>query len=308
MDLVGEAFALFLERVTPPPTQRRAAQSGHNTLRGRLEGDAYFGSLIRTTFLNGSYARHTVVRPIRDVDIIAVVGTDWMEADPARAMESLRRKLAQWYDGWRTRRRRRAVQVQLSRVNLDVLLATAPDGMDSPLRIPDRDLRRWIRTHPKRQRELTEQLRTETNGNYPRLVRLLKAWASNRVAEAYVPASFVLECSAFHVVAGEPARFAGALEEGFVALLEGLYGWDFGRSGWYSWSRPTVTDPGLPDMNVAERWDAAGADGVRRKLKVALQRCAEIERSRWEETAVGKWAELFGGLFPTASGVLRQQS
>src|SRR6058998_4010842 len=67
------------------------------------------GRLTLDTFLNGSYARHTAVQPIKDVDVIVVVDTDWMQADPSRAMESLRHKLAQRYRDWRTRRQRRAV-------------------------------------------------------------------------------------------------------------------------------------------------------------------------------------------------------
>ncbi len=64
---------------------------------------AIFGGLLLDSFLNGSYPRRTAVQPIKDVDIIGVVDTDWMKDDPGRAMESLRRKLAQRYDRYRTR-------------------------------------------------------------------------------------------------------------------------------------------------------------------------------------------------------------
>lgn len=304
-DLVDRAFKLFLGRITPPESQLAAAQTGHSNLRRRLESDGYFGRLIETTFLNGSYARHTVIRPIKDVDIVVAVFAEWLEVEPAKAMESLRRKLSQWYDGWRTRRRRRAVQVQLSRINLDVLLAVAPDGDSKPMFIPDRDQRCWIRTHPRRQLELAESLGRGTNGNYPRLVRLAKAWSSNRIALSARPRSFLLECAVYHVVSNQPHLFGDDVQEGFVTLLECLRDWDFGRSDVLTWN-PVVPDPALSDVNVADRWTSECADAFRLGLELALRRCAAADHARWQESAVARWSEVFGGSFPRPFGAVQR--
>ena len=126
MTFVSEAFKVYVKRITPPPTQLRAAQRSNNALRKYLKNDAYFGKLLEGAFLNGSYARNTVIRPINDVDIIVVVDHEWREGIPSDVMESLRRKLAQRYPDRRTRRLRRAVNVALSDINLDVLIAVAP--------------------------------------------------------------------------------------------------------------------------------------------------------------------------------------
>lgn len=301
---VEQAFHIFLQRITPPRSQVSAARVGHTTLRERLERDGYFGDLISDTFLNGSYARRTTIRPIRDVDVVIVVGNDWLDVSPVKAMESLRRKLSQWYDGGRTRKRRRAVQIQLSSVDLDALLAVAPDGDGEPLRIPDRNQESWILTHPRKQLALCERLSECTGGNYSRLVRLLKAWVAGRISSRVAPRSFVLECSAYYIMAQAPTKFSGAVPAAFVELLNGLSRWDFGRSGWFSWGSPTVPDPALPDVNVADRWASGSADCVRRGFELALRRCAAIEKARWDETAIAGWGELFGGTFPAPSGVL----
>ncbi len=307
MSFVLDAFQVFLQNVSLPDSQLASAQRSNNALRHYLANDNYFGRLTLDTFLNGSYARRTAVQPIKDVDVIVVVDRDWVEADPSDAMESLRRKLAQRYTDWRTRRQRRAVKVTLSDIRLDVVLAVAPDGLERPLRIPDRELRRWIMTHPKRQLALVKALGTDTSGNYARLVRLFKAWTRARVAEADRPGSFVLECAVYHVLTAQPDRFEGALDEGFAALLDGLYTWDFGRRGAFlSWGQPTVADPALPETNVAERWDHAAADRFKGKLELALRRLEDIQRSRWDETKVRHWGELFGGPFPAPSTVTRR--
>ncbi len=306
MSFVLDAFQVFLQNISLPDSQLAAAQRSNNALRTFLGSDDYFGRLTLDTFLNGSYPRHTAVQPIKDVDVIVVVDTAWMQADPSRAMESLRRKLAQRYTDWRTRRQRRAVKVTLSDIRLDVVLAVAPDGPDRALRIPDRELRRWIKTHPRRQMSVVKDLGDRTNGNYSRLARLFKAWARSRVAAADRPSSFVLECAVYHILAAHTANFAGALDQAFGALLDALYAWDFGRGGFMSWGQPGVADPAMPDTNVAERWGESAADRFKGRLGMALRRLEDIQGSRRDDTEVRHWGELFGGAFPAPSTVDRR--
>ena len=295
MAFVGDAFTIFLRKISPPDTQIEAAERSNKALRAFLDNDSYFGKVLLDSFLNGSYARRTAVQPIKDVDIVVVVGPDWMKTEPALAMESLRSKLSQRYDDRRSRRRRRAVRIELSDIRMDVVLAVAPDGLKSPLRIPDREVEEWILTHPKRQLELVKAVAAATNGNYSRLVRLLKAWALARVAAADRPRSFVLECAAYHLLSMRPKDFGGELDEAFATLLDRLHSWDFGRSRWPRWDDdPVVSDPALPDVNVAEGWEEEGADRFREKIEVALDRLEDVERSRWEDTEVEQRSDSFG--------------
>jgi len=192
-------------------------------------------------------------------------------------------------------------------MELDVVLAVARDGLEQPLRIPDREVEKWIVTHPKRQLQLIRSLAGATQWNYARLVRLLKAWARGRVAAPDRPRSFVLECAAYHVLSMRPSDFVGELDKAFAMLLRRLHKWDFGRSRSPRWDDdPTVTDPALPDVNVAEGWEEEGANRFIEKLDVALARLDDVERSRWEDTEVGHWGALFGGAFPAPSTVARR--
>lgn len=306
MSLVSDAFAVFLRKISPPETQVEAAERSNKALREFLGNDPHFGKLVLDSFVNGSYARRTTVQPIKDVDIIVVVGPDWLNSEPEVAMESLRSKLSQRYDSRRSRRRRRAVRITLSDIQLDVVLAVARDGLEQPLRIPDREVEQWIVTHPKRQLQLIRSLAGATKWNYARLVRLLKAWARARVGGPDRPRSFVLECAVYHVLSMRPSDFVGELDKAFAILLQRLHKWDFGRSRWPRWDDdPTVADPALPDVNVADGWDEENADRFREKVGVAIDRLEDIQRSRWEETEVRHWGTLFGGMFPAPSTVTR---
>jgi len=304
---VLDAFRVYLQNISLPDSQIASAQRSNNALRDHLSNDSYFGRLTKDTFLNGSYARRTVIRPIRDVDIIVVVDTDWMKAEPSRAMESLRRKLSYYYDEFLTRRKRRAVRVSLSDIDLDVVLAVAPDGIDQPLLIPDREQRTWIKTWPKRQMTLVGVLGAKAGGNYTRLVRVLKAWARARVAAPDRPRSFVLECAVYHVLAADPAAFIGEMDAALETLLERMYEWDFGRGKTlFRWGDPLVEDPALPNVNVARDWTSEGADRLKEKIGLALTKLDKVHRSLYDETEIGHWGDILGPPFPAASTVGRR--
>ena len=83
-------FAEFLTEIRPTKNQRDDMKTGHATLRRRLLDDKELAPIIVSTFLQGSYRRHTAHRPKgdkkSDVDIIVV--TTLAEADytPEEAM------------------------------------------------------------------------------------------------------------------------------------------------------------------------------------------------------------------------------
>lgn len=304
MDASEAAFELYLERVSPAHSQRDAAKRNHTALRTFLEGDGRFGSMVVDTFLNGSYARGTTIRPIRDVDIIVELTAEQFEREPNKLMDALRRKLAQRYDGRRTGRGRRAVWVDLSTVQLDVVLASGR-AADGSLHIVDRHEGRWIKTHPRRQLALIQNLQRATNGNYTKLVRTLKAWARVKIGVNDRPSSFVLECAVFNVVRNDVNAFQGSMAQVVPVLFERLRQWEFGRGDDWIFRRPLVPDPALPGDNVAGRWDAAGVQRMCDKLGVALGQCSQAQRSRWEDSEVAKWGTILGAEFPAFSTVVK---
>ena len=116
----------------------------------------------------------------------------------------------------------------------------------------------------------------------------------------------MLECAVYHVVTANAGRFSGPLEEAFPVLVQDLHAWDTGRRGnLLPWGQPSVADPALPALNVAARWTSSAADRFRDKVRVALRYLETIQRSRWDETEVQHWGELFGAPFPAPSTVAR---
>jgi hypothetical protein len=65
-----EAFDKFRRRLELSETERRDAARRHGEVRECIRG----GFEVKTDFLSGSYKRHTKTKPLKDVDILFVLG------------------------------------------------------------------------------------------------------------------------------------------------------------------------------------------------------------------------------------------
>lgn len=122
-------FRNFLENIRPTEAMRSDLQTGHKTLRDRLNADEELEDVLFSDFLQGSYRRYTAVRPKgeqrSDVDIIVVTKLDESEYVPSEAMDIFVPFLNRHYeDKWR--RQGRSFGIELSYVELDLVITSAP--------------------------------------------------------------------------------------------------------------------------------------------------------------------------------------
>ena len=66
---VEAALWQLAREIEPTPTQKAGAQGSHNYLRGLLN-TGQMAQRITNSYLSGSYARDTAIRPIDDVDVV----------------------------------------------------------------------------------------------------------------------------------------------------------------------------------------------------------------------------------------------
>lgn len=122
-------FEAFLKEVRPTDGMRSDLQTGHKALRERLQADTALGPLIVSDFLQGSYRRYTAVRPKNgkrsDVDVIVVTKLAEAEYSPAKAMGLFEPFLKKYYSG-KWRRQGRSFGIELSYVELDLVITSAP--------------------------------------------------------------------------------------------------------------------------------------------------------------------------------------
>lgn len=123
-------FTEFLKKIRPTDNQKEDCQTGHKNLRKKLHADENLKEILVSTFLQGSYRRATAVRPKSeaklDVDIIAVTRLNRCDyPDPDKAMDLFVPFLKEHYKG-KYERQGRSFGIQLSYVNLDLVITSAP--------------------------------------------------------------------------------------------------------------------------------------------------------------------------------------
>lgn len=123
----------LLGKIRPTDAQRKNLQDAHIRLRDRLMADEQLKPLIVDTFLQGSYRRHTAIRPDgdkSDVDIVVVTRLAREDfPNPERAMDILIPFLNEYYPG-KWKKKGRAIGIELSKVKIDVVIASAPSQVE----------------------------------------------------------------------------------------------------------------------------------------------------------------------------------
>lgn len=109
--------------------QRQDCITGHKTLRDRLKGYDDLKEVVITTFLQGSYARHTIARPKGnenpDVDVVVVTKLSEDEYTPKDVVDVFIPFLDEYYRG-KYVLQGRSIGIQLSYVDLDFVITSAP--------------------------------------------------------------------------------------------------------------------------------------------------------------------------------------
>ncbi len=188
MAKLNSLFQRFLSNIEPDPEALSYAQEAHQPVREALAKDEKFGQHVESTFLYGSYKRHTAVGDIKDVDIVVLTNFDTANPKntPQSVLRQLKEALARHYDDSENPEyQRRSIRINDPLPNnpdvvmtLDIIPAVAVNGEDQPLLVPDREVKEWIESHPKGHIAATTGLNSEevSNGKFVPLAKIMKWW------------------------------------------------------------------------------------------------------------------------------------
>ena len=308
----------LVNEVSPTQSQQDKLRDAHIRLRERLMADETLKSIIVTTFLQGSYRRHTAIRPEPgeklDVDTVMVTNLDQNRYTPQQALNLLIPFLNKHYpDRWKFKGR--SVGIEMSDVKMDLVLTAAPSqalqdylrsllsqeidsphwlsNMDNqwknePLWIPDREAHQWQRTHPLAQITWTHQKNAATNGHYLHVVKLVKWWWQTQHPEQKHPRSYPLE----HMVGDCCPDGVTGLAQAFTETVENISRRFPANNPWHS------PDRGVPEQNVLKRIDAADRKNFHQKVTATARMARQALESTDESESARLWGQIFGSRYP----------
>lgn len=148
---LDKAIDKFVGNITVTDKQEDVIDSAFSNIESLLLDEDCTLS-VKDVFLNGSYVRDTMIRPLDDIDVFAVLdAADYYENGVRPNPQSVLTKFKNYLDGLpdykdKVSQDRPCVTIELSKLKIDVLPALSEYGA---LHIPNESLTGWIFTDPK---------------------------------------------------------------------------------------------------------------------------------------------------------------
>jgi tRNA nucleotidyltransferase (CCA-adding enzyme) len=289
-------FTELLQDIEPSATTKDMASGGHTGVRDHLRAQAKFKARYVSSFLSGSYARDTSIRPRTaadgqerpDVDIIVV--TNFTTADhPDDVLNEVCRALEDGGDGYAVERiNKRSVRIETWQAEMDIVpvLRTWNGYM-----IPDRETGRWKFTNPPVHTSWSSEQNQRFDGRFKPLVKLFKWWRRVNPVSGKRPKGFVLEVLvSLHAPAGEThygAAFAQLLNNiykayGFLASID---------------QKPMIADPADQSNDILAKVTVAQWKEFIEKVRVYADVARRAQDAGDMEEATYQWRRVFGDRF-----------
>ena len=244
---ISDDFAKFLSDIEPSSSTVSEISSAQKSLRKYLSSHEEYSDCYQSSYLSGSYAKHTAIRPAkddgnRDVDI--VVETNHSTGDsPADVLEELRSALADASKYSTARAQTHSVGIQLSKLDIDVV-PLAKEG--ESWYIVDVETGEWGRTNPKGHKEWSTEVNGEHDGKYKPVVKILKWWRREHCPEgSRWPKGITLE----KMVADNFPEETGPYGDLVASVFRSMH--DRYSDDLASGVVPFVDDPALPGNDLA---------------------------------------------------------
>lgn len=168
----------LIENISVTDRQEENIEASFNNLETQLTKEKSGLSVIEV-FLNGSYERDTIIRPLNDVDLFAVIDEsdyckDGSDPKPQTVLTNFKNYLNNLNDYKdKVKQDRPCVTVVLSDKNFDVLPSLRKSGA---LYIPNEALDGWIFTDPKTHTDNLNEVHRKRSYKVKNVVKAVKYW------------------------------------------------------------------------------------------------------------------------------------
>lgn len=284
-------FKTFLSDIEPSKTTVDSIASAHDSLRAYLEKhDDYSGHCVKT-YLSGSYAKYTCIRPVsddshRDVDII--IETDYeTTADSAEVIIELRDVLLESKKYESAHVQTHSVGIELATIDIDIV----PLASEGERRfIGCIDDASWTETNPKGHIDWSSEVNREHDGKYKPVVKIMKWWRREKCPEGERwPKGITLE----KVIADNFPDEDAPYEDLIIGLMENIVDSlteDVGKG-----LVPKVVDPVFGANNLSIGYTNSDFRGFLSEIDKCL---GVIQESG---SCNESWREIFGSRFPAGA-------
>lgn len=300
MPVPNERFEELLHDIEPSTTTKKQASRAHTRIRDHLRKQESFKDRYESSFLSGSYARDTAIRPKTsddgverpDVDIIVV--TNFTTDDhPDDVLTEVRSALEDDGDGYEVKRvNKRSVRVETPQAEMDIVPVCECLG---GFMIPDRETGDWMFTNPPVHTDWSAEKNKAFDGRFKPLVKMHKWWRRTKPTSSRKPKGFVLEM----LVAMHGPTDETHYGESFAQTLESIYA-TYGPYTSLDY-KPFIADPAISSSDILAKVTVAQWKEFVEKVRVHAEIARKAQDTDDMEEATRQWRRIFGPRFkPTA--------
>lgn len=272
---VNDQFLKFYENIKLTSAQRDDAKTKYEGVCKKLH-DYYYPTTEytgATKLLIGSYAKHTHIRPARDIDVIFMMPPEKFDQYDdnqsncqSQLLQDIKKILEEKYPDTPIRADEKVIVLEFADTKHDVELLPAWEYEDGTFKIPDsKNGGSWENWDPRSEIKKIGDSDTMT-GKTRSLVRMIKKWSENCTAKI----------KSYKIEDGVMSYFN--LGEGYMADYSSLV------KNFFEYFYNNVID-----------------ENLRSHLSTALNRArkgCEFEKNGKIEDAVTEWRKIFGDDFP----------
>lgn len=272
-----QAIKKFIDNITVTDRQEENIDSSFKNLKSSLENDDS-GLSVKRVFLTGSYERDTIIRPLDDIDLFAVIDLEDYKDEHGRRPnpQTVLTKFRDYLNGLndykdKVKQDRPCVTVFLSDKNFDVLPSLLESGSQY---IPNEDLTGWIFTDPEAHTIQLDKIHATRDYKVKSVVKAVKYW--KRENNVNIPS--------FHI---EEIAIGLYNYQSFANLEEGIRLWFENAEGQLNNNRFKSYDE---YDKVKKRIN---------KVKDDLKKAKDFLDDKNEAEALKIWKKIFDKEFPT---------
>lgn len=290
-------FSKFLSNIEPSPTTVSYISSIQTNLREYLKKHKEYKNIHVDTFLSGSYAKHTAIRPVLgdkkcDVDIIVVTSYK-SDKKPKEVLEELKDALLENSNYDTALVQQHSVGIDMSGISVDVVPVIADDEYNQIYYIGDVDSNEWSITDPKGHKEWSTAVNNDNNNEYKPLIKIFKWWRRyNCPEDKRYPKGITLE----KIVADNLGDSSLSTEDFLIATMQNIVS-NYKESYVNENVNPIIDDPSeiINENDLLEGYSVEDFAAFVNKLE------EHLNLLNIEGTTNDSWRKVLGAEFPNSS-------
>lgn len=290
-------FDAFLSNIEPSKSTVQYISSVQKNLRDYLKSHDTYAEIHKDTFLSGSYAKDTSIRPRksdkkRDVDIIVVTAHN-ISNNSKDVIEEIRDVLLQSKTYSTATTQHHSVGIDMGQISIDVVPVIPDTDDDQMYYIGDSETGDWLKTDPKGHKAWSTQINKDNNNAYKPLVKMFKWWRHINCPEGIkYPKGITLE----KIVADNLGDSSLSTEDYMIETMERIVS-AYKESYVDLGSNPTIEDPSeiIEENDLLDGYSEEDFSAFIYKLD------EHIKLLNDEGTENETWRKILGEEFPKAS-------